>query len=409
MFWIICAALSAIAVVAVFLPFLRQRTQPAQPTAAYDLRVYRDQLREVGRDQERGVIEPADAERLKIEIGRKVLEADRALQKAVRAGNGPGLALPAVALAAVTAGAFMLYDRIGAPQLPDAPIAARIAEAEARYAARPSQAEAETQAERPALPEADPEYLALIERLRTAVADRPTDAQGLRLLVEHESRLGNAQAAQDAQRRLIAVLGNTATAAEHARLAALMIESAGGIITAQAESEIAAALQMDAIDGHARYMLGLLNIQNGRPDRAFTVWASLLAEGPADAPWIAPIAEVIEELAWLAGEPGYQAPTPGAPAAALPGPDAAAIAAAEGMSDEDRSQMIAGMVDNLMARLAAQGGSPEEWAQLIGALNVLDRGDQARAIWQEARHHFADDPAALALVDAAATGAGLAE
>ena len=409
MFWIICAALSAIAVVAVFLPFLRQRTQPAQPTAAYDLRVYRDQLREVGRDQERGVIEPVDAERLKIEIGRKVLEADRALQKAVRAGDGPGLALPAIALAAVTAGAFMLYDHIGAPRLPDAPIAARIAEAEARYAARPSQAEAEAQAEHPALPEPDPEYLALIERLRTAVADRPTDAQGLRLLVEHESRLGNTQAAQDAQRRLIAVLGNTATAAEHARLAALMIESAGGIITAQAESEIAAALQMDATDGHARYMLGLLNIQNGRPDRTFTVWASLLAEGPADAPWIAPIAEIIEELAWLAGEPGYQAPTPGAPAAALPGPDAAAIAAAEDMSDEDRSQMITGMVDNLMARLAAQGGSPEEWAQLIGALNVLDRGDQARAIWQEARHHFAEDPAALALVDAAATGAGLAE
>ncbi|WP_199260796.1 c-type cytochrome biogenesis protein CcmI, partial [Paracoccus binzhouensis] len=85
MFWMICAALAGVVAIAIAAPLLRRPGAGAEPAAAYDLRVYRDQLREVGRDLERGLIDPADAERLRVEIGRKVLAADRALQ---RAGSG---------------------------------------------------------------------------------------------------------------------------------------------------------------------------------------------------------------------------------------------------------------------------------------------------------------------------------
>ena len=70
--------------------------------------------------------------------------------------------------------------------------------------------------------------------------------------------------------------------------------------------------------------------------------------------------------------------------------------------------MIRGMVEGLALRLAEDGGPPEDWARLIGALGVLGETARARAIWDEARQAFADSPQALAAIRAAAERAGVA-
>ncbi|MGR3721169.1 MAG: c-type cytochrome biogenesis protein CcmI, partial [Paracoccus sp. (in: a-proteobacteria)] len=79
------------------------------------------------------------------------------------------------------------------------------------------------------------------------------------------------------------------------------------------------------------------------------------------------------------------------------------------MTPEQRREMIGGMVSQLEARLAEQGGSPEEWARLITSLTVLGNADRARAIWDEAQQRFASAPQALATVRAAAQSSGLTE
>lgn len=406
MLWGLAGLMAAVVGIALVAPFLRRREGAVpQASAAWDRRVYRDQLAEVERDLSRGVIGADDASRLRTEIGRKLLEADRAAAGAA-AGAAParrGRVLAAGIALLMLGGAAALYARIGAPGLPDQPIAQRIATAQRAYEARPSQAEAEAQAEgRPAMPRPapDPSYLRLVEQLRTAVASRPDDPQGLTLLAEHEARLGNIPAAIAAQRHLVELRGADATAADHARLAALMVEAAGGLITAEAEAEIGRALERDPRLPEARYLAGLLEVQNQRPDRAFPIWRDLLEQDP-DSPWAAPIRGVIGDLAWFAGQPDYQPP------AAPRGPDAAAVAAAGTMSEEERAQMIAGMVEGLEARLASEGGTPEEWARLITALTVQGRADHAREILGEARRVFAGKPEALAPIDAAAAQAGL--
>lgn len=152
-------------------------------------------------------------------------------------------------------------------------------------------------------------------------------------------------------------------------------------------------------------MVGLLQAQNGRPDRTFPIWAALLEQYPG-APWAGTIRDNIDNLAWLAGQPDYVAP---AASPALPGPDADTMAAAADMSPEDRQQMIAGMVAQLENRLAEQGGTPEEWARLISSLAVLGNTDHARDIWAEAQARFGDDEQAIAPILAAAQQAGIAE
>ena len=91
------------------------------------------------------------------------------------------------------------------------------------------------------------------------------------------------------------------------------------------------------------------------------------------------------------------------------GPSAADMQAAAEMSEEERQQMIGGMVEGLAARLAASGGPAQDWARLIGALGVLGQTDRARGIWAEARLAFADRPEDLALIDAAARAQGFGE
>ena len=91
-----------------------------------------------------------------------------------------------------------------------------------------------------------------------------------------------------------------------------------------------------------------------------------------------------------------------------PGPSAADIEAAAEMTPEERMQMIRGMVDGLAARLAEDGGSPQEWARLIGALGVLGDTGEASAIWTEAQTVFAGSPEALEIIRAAAVQAGVA-
>jgi len=411
MFWIICVALTGLVAVATARPLLRRQAEGAEPAAAYDLRIYRDQLREVERDLERGVIDAADAERLRVEIGRKVLAADRAAERAGSIQRAAGGSAALAILLLLLGGAFLVYQRIGHPDRPDAPIAQRIAQAEELYAGRPSQAEAEAQVQArgpaPALPEPDPEYAALIERLREAVKKNPNDLRGLELLAGHEERLGNFAAARDAQGRLVALRGDQASGEDLARLAALTIEAAGGIITPEGEEIVARALARDARNPQARFMVGLLHLQNGRPDRAFPIWAGLLAEGPESAPWIAPIRASIADLAWLAGRPDYTPPEPVAGMPGLPGPDADTMAAASEMSPEERQEMIEGMVKGLETRLATQGGTPEEWARLISSLPVIGQKDHAADILGEARRHFAGDLPALELIEAAAEQAGL--
>ncbi|WBU56987.1 c-type cytochrome biogenesis protein CcmI [Paracoccus sediminicola] len=416
MFWLSAAALILIVAAAILWPFRRARQQAEQPAAAYDLRIYRDQLTEVERDLSRGIIEPAEAERLRAEIGRKVLEADRAVERAeIADGTGQSHALAGAGLLLlVIAGAVGLYLSLGAPSQPDMGLQSRIAAAQQRYDARPSQAEAEARAADSradsaarAQQGADPQTLALIDQLRDAVKQRPDDPRGYEFLARNEARLGNSLAAKDAQRRLIELRGDTASSQDYAFLAGLMTEAAGGVITAEAEAELTRALERDPSNAQARYMAGLLQAQNGRPDRAFPIWSALLEETPAESPWNMTIRPMIADIAWLAGQPDYIPPEPGD--AVLPGPDADQMAAAADMTPAERATFIRGMVERLESRLATQGGTPEEWARLISSLTRMGELDRAAAIHSEAQQVFAASPEALAMLDIAARESGLIE
>ena len=398
-FWVV-AILIAVSTVLSLLVALRHR-EGAHTGATSDLQVYRDQLKEIDRDLARGVLTEAEAETVRTEVSRRLLEADRRAREAEATAAGTAWPAALIVSAVLLGGGYWIYTQIGAPGYRDLPMATRLAEIADAAANRMGQAEAERLAAEnmPAFPPPDAQFLELMEQLRSVLQDRPDDLRGLALLAENEARLGNFTAAREAQDRIIAIKGDAATPDDLINSIDILVFAAGGYVSPEAEEMIRRLLNIAPENGAARYYAGLTLAQNGRPDQAFPIWRRLLEDGPQDAPWV-PI--IRQEIAGLAGAAGINYQPPG-----LPGPDAEAMAAADAMSEEDRQAMIEGMVEGLAARLATEGGPPEEWARLITALGVLGQTDRAEAIVTEARTVFAESADALTLIDDAASRAGL--
>jgi cytochrome c-type biogenesis protein CcmH len=398
MFWLVATGL----VVLVAVPMVRVllRADPSAAKAAeLDISVYKDQLNEVERDLSRGVLGHEEAAAARTEVARRLLGADKRAQNEVSAdvsSRTASLALIGV-IAISLVGSVALYYSIGVPGMQDMPLQARLDTAKSARDARPDQLAAEAATPLVEI-EVDPTHAALVEQLRTAVQSNPTDPTGLRLLVDNEARLGNLIAARTAQETLMQVLGETAKASDYLDLGEIMILAAGGYVSPQAEQALVQSLNRNPRAPRARYYSGLALAQTGRPDVAYRMWASLLQEGPPDAPWIPLIQAQIGQVAAAAGiQPA--APPP------LPGPTSEDVESANQMSDEDRQNMIRGMVAGLAERLATDGGTSDEWARLIRAYGVLKETGKANEIWREAKETFANDPQAMNLLRAAAQAA----
>ncbi|MEL6619713.1 MAG: c-type cytochrome biogenesis protein CcmI [Pseudomonadota bacterium] len=403
LFWIVTAVLT-LAVLATLLRALVRGAADARPPAAYDIDVYRDQLREVDRDVARGVLSDADAERVRTEVSRRILAADAALREtALQPTSRSGPVLAAALAVAVLGGTYVAYLNLGAPGYGDFALADRIAQSEILRAERPSQADAEASLpDTPPLMEAAPDRIALINQLREVVADRPDDLQGHVLLARYEASLGNFAAAHQAQARVLELKGADVAASDFADYADLLILAAGGYVSPEAEGALNRALTLDPTNGTARYYFALMMEQTGRPDTALRIWDQLLREGPADAPWIPAIEAQIDNTAMRAGV-NYARPAIGTGR----GPTQDQVAAAQDMTPAERMEMIEGMVAGLSDRLATDGGPVEDWVQLISALGVLGRMKDAALILANAREVFGDDPSAVDMLARVADRVGL--
>jgi len=401
-FWIICGVLT----LGIGATLWRAMNRAAPSTSDVpDLEIYKAQLDEVERDVARGVLSDTEADQLRTEVKRRLLNADKVQTGAAFKSGGPSV-LGYAGIGAVIVIAVGTYWTIGAPGYGDLPLETRKQLTAEAAAVRPSQEEAQRAfAETQFPPAAAPELVALVEQLRVAMQDRPDDIRGLTLLARNEAILGNYDDAIAAQQQLIAVKGDAVTPADVADLAELMIVATGSYVSPQAEARLREALAGDPTLGAARYYLGSMYNQTGRPDEAFRIWQALLLENPDDAPWSQPIRDQIDAVALRAGITRYEQP----PSSVRRGPSAADIAAAQDMSPEDRAAMIQNMVAGLSQRLAEEGGPPSDWARLIAAYGVLGARDQAEAVLLEARLVFQGNDGAQALLDDAAARAGIVE
>ena len=390
-FWAVACVLSG-AVVAVLAAALRRAPTGGTEAAEADLAVYRDQLAEIGRDLTRGTTGPDEAARLRAEIGKRVIEADRVRGAAAGHKSSTGTGKSAwLALGLMLPSALAGYWWLGAPGYPDMALVPRLEALDAGIAARPGQV---AELERLGKPRDAAKDAALATEL--AASSDPAVLQD-RFRTAFEA--GDTLAAVRVQERLLALRGVAASSNDHANMALALVSEAQGYVSPEAEAELRASLQREMGNELARYLVGEMFLQGGRYDQAFRFWRPLAEGGSPGSPWVASIRERIVQVAELAGI-RYALPE-------TSGPSAGDVAAAGDMSPEERQTMIQGMVAQLSDRLATDGGTVEEWNRLIRSLAVLERLPDAQKIYDEAKAKFQGQAAELSFLRLAAVESGL--
>lgn len=368
-------ALTAVAVAAVLWPVLRSPRMPQR--ARFELDVYKDQLAEIDRDLERGLIGPAEARAARLEVERRLLRAAGSAGPGKAEPEGAGRRAPAlVAALAVPLLAAGLYGALGTPDLPDQPFAAR----------------QDRQQQAPGRPDIQKMVAGLEARLQA----NPNDLEGWLMLGRSKGVLGRPQESVEAYRKAAAVAPEDPRAL--GALAEALVTAAQGVVTPEAKGLFERVTAQDPQDPRPDFYLGWADAQAGDFHAALERWRRLLAATPADAPWRPRVVDAIREAAGeLELDPDSvlaQIPTPPA-AAQPPGPAAEDVARAEAMSPEERQAFIRGMVEKLQARMDADGSDPEGWLRLAQARLVLGETDRARATFEKAVSLHPESPALL--------------
>jgi cytochrome c-type biogenesis protein CcmH len=379
--WLALAIMTLIAVALAIAPLVRRAGRTA-PRRDYDLRVYRAQLDELAREQERGLLGAREADAARLEVERRMLAADAAERPDRRHGATRGISWPAVIalLIALPALAGGLYWRLGSPGRPAAPFAER-AEERRQLAA----AEARRQ-------ETLPSVGAMIARLEEQLEANPDD-------VASWLRLGRAYAlARQFERAAAtyrqAMARHEDVAALHSGLGEALVMEADGIVSPEAGAAFERAIELDAGDARARFYSGLAMLQRGEQQGALEAWAALIADAPGDAPWLPDLRRQAAALAEELGlDPDEALPAPRAATAAGPadGPSAEQMRAAENLPAEQREEMIRGMVAGLAARLERQPDDLEAWRMLARSWGVLGEAEKSADAYAEVARRAPDD------------------
>ncbi|KFB10636.1 Cytochrome c-type biogenesis protein [Nitratireductor basaltis] len=332
MFWTITALITLLAALAVMRPFLRAQTHETRH-GEHALEVYRDQLEELERDVQSGLISRDEAMEARAELGRRILQVD---DEGTSAGTrlGKDRIARAVAIAAVLfvpVASWGIYGVLGSPEVPAQPLSAR-------QDADPSQASIQE----------------LVARAEAQLAQRPDDVRGWQALAPIYARLGRFGDAANAYRRILALEGEDATI--YALLGEALVGGAQGVVQAEAEKAFSAALELDPENPRARFYLALALAQEGREEEAGQRLQALSEDLPADSPWLAAARSAMAGL------------TPGGAQ-----PEAGPLRA-----NAEQQAMIESMVSGLDQRLRENPEDPEGWQRLLRSLSVLGRKEAAQ-------------------------------
>lgn len=396
MLWVILTLMTTLAAVGLAIPLVR-RHDAARASRNDAVEVLKAQLGEIETQAATGVLPPAEAEALRIDVKRRVLAEGKAAAGPSRPlGERALLALALGMVAVVVLAATGLYLKIGRPDAPSVHPA---------IGSAPAVASAD-----PAHPQGD--VASMIALLEAKMKQAPDNAEGWRMLGWSYLQVGRNAEAATAYARAAAL--DPKNAEYLSAQGEALVLAAQGQVSHEAQAVFRKAVALDRDDPRARYYLAMAKDQAGDGAGAMNDWIAMLRTAPPDAPWAAEVRAFVIKVAQSRGQDitarlppapaGAPAMAEAAPSAMPPGPTSEQVAAAGQMSDQARATMIQGMVAQLAARLKANPHDLEGWRRLLRARMVLGRPDQAAADYKSAEAAFAGSPSDQAALREAAKG-----
>ncbi|MFD2649024.1 c-type cytochrome biogenesis protein CcmI [Devosia albogilva] len=348
LFWFVAIAVTAIACAALFYAAGPRAVNASAGVTADPNSHFRLVLAGIEADVASGRLGQREAEAARGELAREMLRS-RTERGEVTGGPPFGRLQLVVGLALIAAVSFAVYGWLGSPQQPAQPLA-----------------------ERPELTAQTLDLAEAVARIEAALAANPDDLRGWTVIAPAYTQMGRYADAVNAWRRVLA-LGGTNPDAQTRLAEALLLESNG---TGSAEAmDLLRAAATDPQHVPSRLYLAAELTRTGAFEEAEALWREVLALAEGTEPWIAGARQ------GLAVAENRGAPAEGAPD-------------------------IGAMVSGLAERLARDGGTVEEWTQLVQSYIVLGDTAAAQAAYDDA---VAAYPQAFdrGELDTLALGAGL--
>ncbi len=258
MIWGVFVGLTLATLAALLFPLFRSRPQ-AEARGQYDIAVYKDQLAELDRELEQGTMAPAQAEAARVEIQRRILAVTGLT---AQSPVPPRLGLAAlICVGLVIVAGFGLYLRLGHPDLPDQPYAARadkIKEMQDQVA----------------------KIQGMVASLAARLEKTPNDGPGWAMLGRSLRVMGEKDRAIDAYRRAAALIpGDVQLRLEYAQLLLADLPD-GAPLPAEFMGVIREIIAVDPNNPQGLFFQGLFAAQNGDTDQARSRWTKLLSVLP---------------------------------------------------------------------------------------------------------------------------------
>ncbi len=380
-FWLFCIVLTALGVYLVLRPLIQPQAHVTGDVAA-DLSIYRDQLDEIVRDRDRGLLSEEEAEAARLEISRRILQLDEKRRAAKGGDAGQTGGFQHSRLAVATAVAIVViagggYVWVGSPGMQDNPRAERLR-------ADPSYQEADE----------------LVARVEERLKANPNDARGWDVIAPVYLKRRDYKKATVAFERAISLNGETDR--RLTQYAEALLGASGGHVTAGAKEIFERLLKKRPGYLPARFWIGVWHEQNGDTSEAQKLYANLLQ----DPNMIEPLRGIVNKrLAAVGGKPPANVAQSSQPAANTNAGGSAPAISREArqeiaqLSPEQRNQRIHQMVEGLANRLRSDGGTLQDWQRLIRSYSVLGNREKALAALADARKALAGSPADIKALD----------
>ena len=360
--------LTGIAILLLVLPFLQREAAPPRDT--FDLAVHQDQLAELDRDLERGVIDAEAARAARLEIQRRIIALDEKGQTtAVAVSQGRlAMVLTALLVVIVPVASAYVYFQLGRPHMRDVPLATRVMPAEQQVAGNES-------------------VLAGIQTLQERLEEAPEDGALWTELARTQLQAGLYGDASGSYNKAIEFSGDSPML--RVELGETIVQGAEGIVTPSALEQFRSVIERVPNEPRAHYYVGLASAQEGDVDAAVASWTRLLEISPSDVPFRTQIIRSIRGVLEQNGRPADEV------IANLPAGGAAAGGADVASAHDGQDEQIRAMVDGLAARLEDEPDNVEGWLMLGRSRLVLQEPELAKAAFERAKDLAPDNPEVL--------------
>ena len=371
-FWIASGCILLATLIAIIPLIIRAR---ANSSDEYDATIYHDQLNEIQRDIDHGVLSSIDGEALKAEIKKRLEKNTKiVLAKAQDQSKHAGARAPITAAIAIVGiipfTSYGLYSYLGSPGKPDLPFANRQFN--------------------PSVDAASAEMDSLVKKLRERLDQNPNQLKGWILLGQSLVSLKRFNAASNAFKQALKIAPNRAEIAASAAETRFMAKD--GKFDQEVRDYFKMAQRLNPEEHKALYYLGLDSYMAKNHASAIQYWVDLISISPVGASWMDNVRERLIDAA-KAGNLKISDFTPSLKSTSKDskklkqGRDAAPtqedIRNAGEMSEKDRGIFIRSMVEKLANRLKSEPNDLNGWQKLARAYRVL--GEKKKAAIAEKR------------------------